>query len=470
MKKHHYFIFILIFIAIASITSVYHVLKPLPPNISFEGVYHDTNVEFLYDLTYQDSNGNQKSEQVIFDRIMESIDQAEEFIVIDMFLFNHEYDRDLEYPELSMRLSEKLIERKIETPTIEIVFITDEVNQFYGAYSIKQLKQLQENDIDVIETNMGKLRDSNPIYSGFWRSYFQWFGTSGGTWLPNPFGDESPEVNIRSYLKLLNFKANHRKVIITENEAIVTSANPHDASSNHSNIAFVLEGNLIEDLLKTEKAVADFSDGEIEASYQSNQESLNTNSKVKVITEGKIEKELLASINQTEQGDQIKMGMFYLADRDIISSLKRADNRGVDIQLILDPNKDAFGMEKSGIPNRQVASELKNDTNIDIRWYWTQGEQYHAKLTYIQNDSETIIIGGSANLTKRNLSDLNLETNIMILADENEEVSQEVALYFDRLWSNEDGVYTADYSVYQDDSLLRKVIYRIQEFAGLSTF
>ncbi len=36
---------------------------------------------------------------------------------------------------------------------------------------------------------------------------------------------------------MLNFKANHRKILITENEALITSANVHDASAYHSNIA-----------------------------------------------------------------------------------------------------------------------------------------------------------------------------------------------------------------------------------------
>ncbi len=46
---------------------------------------------------------------------------------------------------------------------------------------------------------------------------------------------------------MLNFKANHRKILITENEALITSANVHDASAYHSNIAFVVSGEIIAD-------------------------------------------------------------------------------------------------------------------------------------------------------------------------------------------------------------------------------
>jgi len=183
-----------------------------------------------------------------------------------------------------------------------------------------------------------------------------------------------------------------------------------------------------------------------------------------------IKKELLQLIESAENDDQIKMGMFYLSDRDIITALKNAANSGVDVKLILDPNKDAFGMEKNGIPNRQVASEMTNNSTIEVRWYDTQGEQYHSKIILIKKENESIIIGGSANMTKRNIGNLNLETNVLIVADNNKEISIEVNNYFEKIWNNSDGVYTTDYSTYQDDSLMKKIVYRIQEWTGLSTF
>lgn len=79
--------------------------------------------------------------------------------------------------------------------------------------------------------------------------------------LPNPLAKTAPQVTVSSYLELLNIKANHRKVLATEKTAIITSANPHDASGFHSNIAFQIEGKLISDLLKSEQATLDFSSG-----------------------------------------------------------------------------------------------------------------------------------------------------------------------------------------------------------------
>ena len=58
------------------------------------------------------------------------------------------------------------------------------------------------------------------------------------------------------------------------------------------------------------------------------------------------------------------------------------------IRVLLDPNKDAFGFEKSGLPNREVASELvaASAGAIKLRWYRTHGEQFHVKLAAIRSD------------------------------------------------------------------------------------
>ena len=138
--------------------------------------------------------------------------------------------------------------------------------------------------------------------------------------------------------------------------------------------------------------------------------------------------------------------------------------------MILDPNKDAFGIEKNGIPNRQVASELMKEDNIEVRWYDTNGEQYHSKFLMVDYGNETILIGGSANFTRRNLHDYNLESNLHIKMPATHDLSQEVHSYFDRLWTNEDGIYTVQFEQYEDQTLWKKVMYRVQEWTGLSTF
>ena len=187
------------------------------------------------------------------------------------------------------------------------------------------------------------------------------------------------------------------------------------------------------------------------------------------LTEGKIKKHILENIKNSTAADTIKIGMFYLSDRDIIKALKGAAKRDVKIQLILDANKDAFGRKKNGIPNRPVASELSKFPSIKVRWYNTHGEQFHTKIVIFSRNGYTDVFGGSANLTKRNIGDLNLEADIKISATADSKFSKEVISYYDRLWNNSDGSYTLDFSAYNTNSFWLYLTYRIQECSGLST-
>ena len=88
--------------------------------------------------------------------------------------------------------------------------------------------------MQVVETRLSQLRDSNPVWSGLWRLCCQWAGNSSyGGWLPNPVGPG--DVSLRTWLRLLNFKANHRKTLVADAPegwvGLVTSGNPHDAFS-----------------------------------------------------------------------------------------------------------------------------------------------------------------------------------------------------------------------------------------------
>ncbi|WZL72563.1 phospholipase D family protein [Clostridiaceae bacterium 35-E11] len=472
MKKKHLSIKIAM-IMIGFIVVLNGFVTSVPEGISFEGKKHPiSNIEFLSDITYE-KDGKIIYEQEILENQLKLIEKAKEFIIVDMFLFNDDYDRKNDFPEMARTITNALIHQKQKYPHLTIIFITDEINNCYGAYESKFLKELKENNIEVVITDAMQMRDSNPIYSGIWRTFLQWFGTAGKGWLPNPFNPDGAKVTLRSYLKLLNFKANHRKTMITEQEAIIASANLHDASSYHSNIAFKIKGEIINDLIQSELAVAKFSNHEMSKKlvYKSHHENLK-GMKTTLITEGKIKKHLLMEINNTQSKDQIRMGMFYLSDRDIIKALIHAANRGVEVQLILDANVDAFGMKKNGIPNRLVAYELRKKTQgqINIKWYDTHGEQFHTKLTFIEKKDKVIIIGGSANLTRRNLNDYNLETDIKIEADKNHQFVLEVAQYFERLWNNQNGHYTVEISKYEEKSFFKYLLYRFQEWSGLGTF
>lgn len=428
------------------------------------------NVDFLYDLTYEEK-GVFKKEQQIFKKIFQEIEKSEKFILIDMFLFNNNGNKNNNYFSISKTLSKKLIEKKLKNPNIDICFITDPINTMYGSYQISNIENMKNSGIKVIETHLNRMRDSNFTYSIFWRIFFNCFGTSGKGWIENPFDKNAPNVTLRSYLKLLNFKANHRKVFLSENVAIVTSANPHDASSNHSNIAFVIHGKIIEDILYAENSIATFSKetSKIQFSKEKKDEG---NIEISYLTEKKILKAILKTIKKSQEGDTLNIAMFYISHRRIIKEIIKASNRGVEVKLIFDATKDAFGRKKNGIPNRIVANEIVKKTKgkTKIRWYKTNGEQFHTKLLYLRGRSQSTVIGGSANYTRRNLNNYNLESVIMINSNNNEKIIQNIDNYFNRIYYNKNGNYTLDYDVFSEKGIIKTSIYRFQEFSGLSTF
>lgn len=479
MKKRYFFLLVFaVLILIPLVVAGVRYFVPVPSGVSYESEEYQTDdAEFLYDLTYTENN-EITEEQEIFEEIYTMIDEAEEFLVLDMFLFNDDYNHDtLDFPPLSQNLTDKLTAKQEENPDMDIIFITDRINTFYDTYTPPHIEQLKEAGIEVIFTDLSKLRDSNPLYSGFYRTYFQWFGTSEDQWLMNALRPQGPEVNIRSYLTMLNFKANHRKLIINEKNGLISSANPHDASAHHSNIAVKLSGDILYDMLESERAVVNFSGGNTRVfsdfadKMPETAEESEGRYTVKLITEKKIKDNILEIVNSAGPDDILNIGLFYLSDRDIIEAFKTALDRGVEINMILDINQDAFGNEKNGVPNRPVADELMNhDTQPNIRWYKSSGEQYHAKFIMLETADEVIFNGGSANFTRRNLDNYNLETNVVVTAPQGSEFAGEVTAYYDRLWMNDGAEYTLDYEEKAEASLFKTMMYRIQELTGLSTF
>ncbi len=443
--------------------------RSLPTGVSIESSFYnvsDNDIEFLYDLT-SNPNSVRKIDQSIFTKVYEMIDSAEQLIVIDFFLFGYAtYEENPDYINVTGDLTAKLIEKRNKYPEMPIYFITDEFNIFYYSYFPHHLEMLRENSINIIITDMTRMPDSNWLYSKFWHFLPRWFGKPKYKgWLPNFFGDPDNKVAVRSMLRLLNFKANHRKVVITEKQALITSANPHTASSLHSNIAFTVKGELINEILDSEREIAKLSKDRIDISWQGNKTSGPI--KVKYITESKIRKNLIREINKTTVNDSIDVGMFYLSDRKVIKALKQALKRKTLIRLLLDPNKDAFGKQKKGIPNRQVASELYK-SGAEIRWANTHGEQFHTKLIIITKNDSITIMGGSANLTRRNLGDYNLESDLQVLAHRNTQIVKKVKSYFNLVWKS--NPYTLDYEEYDDTSKLKYLRYRFQEWSGMGTF
>jgi hypothetical protein len=474
------------FLLAGSAGCCWHAVKPLPDGLSHcSELLPAENVRFLCDQTGLNDAGARQSDQQIFDETFAMIGRAERLVVVDMFLFNAFLGAGpAPHRPLCEELTHALVARKRAVPTLRAVLITDPVNTVYGGMAADHLKRLDEAGIEVIVTRLDRLRDSNTAWSSLWRPLFKpWGNSSAGGWVANPFGGES--VTLRSWLALLNFKANHRKVIVADDgddwTALVTSANPHDGSSAHTNVALAFSGPAALEVLKTEQAVAAFSaDGgtapfaveaaPAEAATPSAPDAAGT-VRIQVVTEEAIADTAEDMIGSAAAGDKLDLAMFYLADRPVIRALKAAARRGVSMRVVLDPNKDAFGYEKNGMPNRQAARELVA-AGVPVRWASTHGEQMHAKLLLVRRaDGAAELLLGSANFTRRNVRDYNLETDVRAAGRADAPALSDAAAYVERLWTNAGGrLFTTDYAVFRDDSRWRVFLYRVQEATGLCTW
>ncbi|MFZ5776283.1 MAG: phospholipase D family protein [Thermodesulfobacteriota bacterium] len=446
--------------------------KPLPVGLSLDGPRRPgVGVRFLADRTFE-RDGRVVSEQVIFAHVCRLIDEARHFVILDFFLFNNLHGQEQPFLPLTEELTRRIIAKRQRAPQVEMVLITDEINRQYGAYEFEHLQRLREAGVRVVYTDLTRLRDSNPLYSAWWRLCCQWLGSEGQGWLASPFAANGPRFSLSAYLNLLNFKANHRKVVVNEAEALVTSANPHDASSWHSNVGLLAAGQVVGDIVASEAAVAAMSDQPLPRFQVVSPPGPGDGTEAQVLTEGKIKARLLAAIGVCGPADQVELAMFYLSDREVIEALLAAAARGSTVRLLLDPNRDAFGRAKNGIPNRPVASELvrRSGGRVQVRWHRTHGEQFHSKLALVCQGERVLVMAGSANLTRRNLGDLNLETDLAVEARGDAEVVREARDYFQRLWENRDGQYSEDFAVLREDSPGRLWLYRFQEWSGMSTF
>ena len=462
----------------------YHAVKPLPAGLSYSSeILPAPEVRFLCDRTSLDSAGERQIDQRIFDEAFAMIGKAERLVVVDMFLFNAFLGAG---PAPNRRLCEELAAalsaRKRAAPQLRAVLITDPVNTVYGGLEAGHLRRLQEAGVEVVVTRLERLRDSNTAWSSVWRLLFKPWGNSSEVGrMANPFG--AGEVTLRSWLALLNFKANHRKVVIAdaggELRALVTSANPHDGSSAHSNVAVVFSGPAARAALESEQAVLDFSGGKAPPLRESlvggpapaADPAPASGVRVQVLTEEAIAEAAEAMIAAAKPRDALDLVMFYLADRGIVKALKAASRRGVALRVVLDPNKDAFGRQKSGMPNRQVARELAA-AGVPVRWAVTSGEQMHAKLLLVKRaDGAAELLAGSANFTRRNVRDYNLETDVRVSGRADAPALADAAAYVDGLWTNAGGrVFTTGYETFRDDSGWRALRCRFQEATGLCTW
>ncbi|MFP4156785.1 MAG: phospholipase D-like domain-containing protein [Opitutales bacterium] len=471
--------------------------------------YGFSHAELLIDRTvWNPDDQRHVLEHRIFDAMLSEIAAAETFLIADFFLWNPwrgAVESPGELRPLAEELAGALIRKRIENPDMPMLLITDPINRVYGDLSPAYFDELAAAGIPVVFTALDQLPDSNKLYAPqawFWEKFLpaQKQGQARRS-VPNPFDVEGEKLTLGQLARLLYFKANHRKVLIagrTGDSAriLVPSFNPADGSANHSNIGLLVEGPIARFAAESELEVAAWSSeepGKVHGGLVSEaaEAIASIRQRVEAIpldpiagagepgvayrSEGAIRDALLLQLQRAVSGTAIDIALFYFSDRQVVEALKASIERGAVVRVLLDANRDAFGREKNGIPNRMVAAELMelaDRHDVMVRWAATHGEQFHSKVLRVSGPQQDLLFLGSANWTRRNLANLNLEANLLLRNAP--DIFAEFDAYFDTLWRNADGhEESLPYAAWAEEgwSLWWKTrLYRFQEWSGASTF
>lgn len=454
-----------------------------------------------------DPEGERRLEQTIFDEVLRRIGSAKRLIVLDFFLWNDWTGAESgRHRGLARELADALLRKRAERPDLPILVLTDPFNRLYGRHAPAFFGELERAGIPVVFADVSRLRESNVPYGRPARRLAPLVRRLPGLDRPriaNPVHAAGDRLTLREAGRLIRFKANHRKVLIADEAGgplglLVTSLNPADGSSAHANLAVSGSGEVARDALDSELALAEewlagpyapdragqtavrdvLARVRAAAGEPAGPEAADDGPIAQWLTEGAIRDSLLESLAASGPGDEIAILMFYLSDRGLVQALVGAAERGARIRVILDLNRDAFGRRKNGVPNRPVAAELaaagrRLGGRIEVRWAVTRGEQFHTKAMAIRNPERGRyeLNAGSANWTRRNLRDLNLEANLRLAGDPGpvNRVFDEA----DRLWNNRGRVFTEPYEAHAlrgGEAFWKTLLGRIQEGTGLCAF
>ena len=469
-------------------TAYWQSVKPLPQGTHVAGAVCPvaaSQVSFVADITAADAYGHLVVSQGIFDEVLKVVRGAQHFIVLDFALIGAS-EGAAPQRRLAAELTDALLEARRAQPQLKVLLVTDPVNERFGAVRAPQLELLRAAGVEVVPVRLDALRDTAFLYSSLWRLTLAWW--------------DGPRGPLGYPLRELNFKADHRKVVIADDGAdgllaVVGSANPKDAQSGWSNLAARVAGDSIGPLLASELAIARFSgwtgnsEPFLRAADPHDPEQCSRGApaaavpapltadtaRVQVLTEGALRKALLSRAEGAGRGDTIDIAMFGFADRGVIEALLDASRRGVTVRLILDPSEDATTMLPTGLPNQPAASELvaRSAGAVRVRWYRTHGERFHGALVLVADRQNVWLTVGSANLTRRGLDDYNLEANLAIEVLRESALAAQAQGYFETLWGNKAALgieYTADFAAFADSRQTDYWLYRLLEGTGFTAF
>jgi PLD-like domain len=403
--------------------------KPLPPGmhiVSQVSRLSEADVDFVYESPrHPDALGQDVS----------AIDHAEQLIVLDR-------------SPVTSELAQHLLARKRARPNLQMVLVTDPGNEAFGGTPWQTLSSLEASGIIVARVRLDRLRDSNPLYSGLWRLTFGWWS--------DPFDEIPGQVTLPAWSRMQNFKADQRQLVVADDgsggwTAVIA---PAGASAG-----LILRGSLARAMIAGELQIAAWStdDDRLPAGPPMDGRGVGSID-ARFLTEGGIETALLDAIAAAGGGDEIRIAVQNLSDRHLVAAALGAAARGARLQVLLARNRT---------PNQAVAGELLRDGagHIEVRWYPAETGASLPKLLVVQHGNDLWMNFGSANFTRRNLGDLNLELSVELRMPARAAPARSVTDYFAKIWSR--AAADADFA---DESTVAYWRYRSAEATGLSSF
>ena len=469
--------------------------KRLPPGVHIAGSWHNaaaSDVRFLSDLTAADATGAPLHERQINAELLRMIAQARDFLVLDGGLFG---DLPAAGP-VAAALTDALLQARQLRPGLLVLLLIDPASTQLNV-GTAALQRLRAAGVAVVPVDVSRLRAPNAAFAGLWQLCCSWWTANAATgdW-PNPLGIGSAGVSFGVWGGTPGYQRAHRQLLIGDNGAgrltgMIFSRPLNAEASLHTAVALQLTGSSLEPLLESEFVVAQFSGWSGGGGMQEHAQRLfeqrqpgaasaittttgsADSARVRVLSEGSIADALLQRINAAGSHDSIEIAALYLSQRDLVRALIDAAWRGAVVRVLLDPGKDGYGFERSGLPNRQVASELlsASDGAVRVRWYRTHGEQFSPGFALIRSAGRAWLMAGSAELSRRDLDDFNLAAAFIAELPGTAAASIDALSWFDTLWYNRAAggtEYSSDADVYTDASQLDYWQYRLLEASGAS--
>jgi phosphatidylserine/phosphatidylglycerophosphate/cardiolipin synthase-like enzyme len=244
-----------------------------------------------------------------------------------------------------------------------------------------------------------------------------------------PFVPLDNKQDLKDYVK---YQLMHAKYIVIDGKkSIVSSLNWSNRAFKNIDCGLYLEGPVVDDLEKEFWFLFKRSGGK-DYQYVPRAEIAGNSKASLLIADKNFSKDsykaaVYRAVSNAKKN--IFISAFVLSDPYLIKLLLDAKNRGVNIKVILDPNKS----DTYDNPNYQTAKILK-DNKISYRWFKpneysdVEFNMLHTKLMIV--DDEVIV--GSGNFSHKGL-DINHEVGL-ITNDQN--ILKQATSFFNNIWQN----------------------------------